>query len=220
MCTEFETCGRGVISLCIIYFSHRLHVRFSFYGPVEAIVRNCVGHCKIPIGRAYYRESISHFPLINSTLHLPKFDLLHLVTSSVIIASQAKPQPYQMHTTFQISIELNANTTHSRTEGAVMPESCVNPRGGVSWRRIGDVRESVLRQFGSSSGACAHVTGLCMTRIPFWTAALDNRSSPLRTSSESREFRLFGWRVWRSFMHSKPRAATEFPIYKPLRHLF
>ena len=55
-----------------------------------------------------------------------------------------------------------------------MPESGVNPRGGVSWRRIRDVRESVLRQFGSSSGACAHVTALCMTRNPFWTAALNN----------------------------------------------
>jgi hypothetical protein len=65
----------------------------------------------------------------------------------------------------------------------------------VLWRRIRDVHESVLRRFGSSSGACVHVTGLYMTRIPFWTAALDTKTAllyrlgPLPT--ESREFGLF-----------------------------
>ena len=59
-CAEFETCGRGLEAghLTVHYlFSRRLLVRFSFYEPVEVIVRNCVTvrHRKIPIGQLIQR---------------------------------------------------------------------------------------------------------------------------------------------------------------------
>lgn len=73
-----------------------------------------------------YRESISHFPLINPTRY-------HPVINGVIIASQATAIPNALH--IPISNELNTNTTHSRTEGAANAgqrrENHVEARHGV-----------------------------------------------------------------------------------------